>query len=353
MTVTRVWTLRALADLIGATLVGDENCEIVRLNTLQNASSGELAFLANPAYQKHLSRTSASAVLLKPELAEAFNGNKLLLENPYLGYARLTACFNPVPPASAGIHPTASVDPTAHLGAGVSVGANAVIEAGAELADQVIIGAGCVVGSGSRIGSGSRLQANVTIYHGVVIGSDCILHSGCVIGADGFGFAPSREGWVKVHQLGGVVIGDRVEIGACSTVDRGALDDTVIADGVIIDNQVQVAHNVKIGENTAIAGCTGIAGSTTIGRNCTIAGAASISGHLSISDGVHISATTLVNKSITEPGSYSSGTVADATKSWRRNAVRFAQLDKMAGRLAALEKALADDSGKTDSGKKQ
>lgn len=344
MTSNRVWTLRALADLIGAELQGDENCEVVGLNTLQSAGSGELAFLANSAYQKHLQITSASAVILKPDMASAYSGNKLLLDNPYLGYAKLTPIFDPAPVAQAGIHPTAFVDPSAELGSGVSVGPNASIGADVVLADGVVIDAGCVVGPNTCVGAQSRLHANVTVYHGVTIGAHTTLHSGCVIGADGFGFAPSVDGWVKIHQLGGVVIGDRVEIGACTTIDRGALDDTVVEDGVIIDNLVQVAHNVKIGENTAIAGCTGIAGSATIGRNCTIGGASCIKGHITIVDGVNISATSFVNKSILEPGSFSSGTVATATKTWRKNAVRFGQLDQMASRLSALEKMVASNS---------
>lgn len=341
MTSNRVWTLRALADLIGAELHGDGSCEIRGLNTLQGAGAGELAFLANAAYQKHLQTSSAAAVILKPEMAGDFAGNKLLLDNPYLGYAKLTAVFDPAPPAVVGIHPTAFIDPSAELGEGVGVGPHASIGADVVLADGVIIGAGCAVGANTRIGRGSRLHANVTVAHGVSIGEQTTLHSGCVIGADGFGFAPGEHGWVKIHQLGGVTIGDRVEVGACTTIDRGALDDTVIADGVIIDNLVQIAHNVKIGENTAIAGCTGIAGSATIGRNCTIGGASCIKGHITIVDGVNISATSFVNKSIHEPGSFSSGTVATPTQTWRKNAVRFGQLDQLANRLTALEKIAA------------
>lgn len=344
MTSTRVWTLRALADLIGAELHGDADCEIRGLNTLQGAGAGELAFLANAAYQKHLPTCAAAAVILKPEVAGEFAGNKLLLDNPYLGYAKLTALFDPAPAAVAGVHASAVIDPSAELGEGVSVGPNATIGADVVLAAGVVIGAGCVIGANSQIGPGSRLHPNVTIAHGVTIGAYTTLHSGCVIGADGFGFAPSREGWVKIHQLGGVTIGDRVEVGACTTIDRGALDDTVIGDGVIIDNLVQIAHNVKIGENTAIAGCTGIAGSATIGRNCTIGGASCIKGHITIVDGVNISATSFVNKSILEPGSFSSGTVATPTHTWRKNAVRFGQLDQLATRLAALEKLVASNN---------
>jgi UDP-3-O-[3-hydroxymyristoyl] glucosamine N-acyltransferase len=341
MTQTRVWTLKALAEFLGASLEGDPSAEVTGLSTLQQATGSELTFLSNPAYQKQLRTTDALAVILKPELASEYNGNKLLLDNPYLGYARISKLFDRAPAAAAGIHPSASVDESANLGKGVSVGANASIAAGVDIGDDVVIEAGCVIGADTCIGAGSHLHANVTVYHGVVLGKSVRIHSGSVIGADGFGFAPGTEGWTKIHQIGGVVIGDQVEIGACTTVDRGALDDTCIGDGVIIDNQVQIAHNVKIGENTAIAGCTGIAGSTTIGRNCTIAGAVSIIGHLDICDGVHISVMTLVNKSISTPGSYSSGTVAAPTKSWRRNAVRFSQLDQIAVRLAAVEKNLA------------
>lgn len=338
MTQQREWTLAELASRIGATLDGDGDCRIHGLNTLQNARPGEVSFLANRAYQKHLATSAASAVILHPDLAANFAGHKLLSDNPYLAYARLSAVMDSAPVAPAGIHPTASVAASASLGAGVCIGANASVGAGAVLGEGVIIGPGAVVGDDCQLGAGTRLQANVTLYHGVVVGADCILHSGCVIGADGFGFAPGGGSWVKIHQLGGVRIGDRVEIGACTTVDRGALDDTVIGNGVIIDNQVQVAHNVHIGDNTAIAGCAGIAGSTRIGRNCTIAGAACIAGHLNIVDGVHISAVTFVNKSIDTPGSYSSGTLMTPSAQWRKNAVRFSQLDRLASRLAALEK---------------
>lgn len=341
-----VWTLQSLADRIGADLEGDGELEIVGINTLQQAQSTELSFLANPSYQRYLDGTQAAAVILKPALASRYGGNKLLSDNPYLAYARLSALFDPAPTSIAGVHPSAVVDESATLGDGVSIAANVNIDAGVVIGAHTSIGAGCYIGANTVIGERSKLYPNVTLYHGVSLGDQVTLHSGCVVGADGFGFAPSSEGWVKVHQIGGVVIGDKVEVGACTTIDRGALDDTVIGNGVIIDNKVQIAHNVKIGENTAIAGCTGIAGSTTIGRNCTIAGAASIIGHLTIADGVHISVDTLVNKSITEPGSYSSGTVAAPTKIWRKNAVRFGQLDQMATRLSALEKQLSSSDKK-------
>jgi UDP-3-O-[3-hydroxymyristoyl] glucosamine N-acyltransferase len=334
--------LGQLAALLDAELHGNENLSITGLNTLQNAKSGELAFLANPNYQKYLASTQASAVILKPDMAKGFDGNKLILNNPYLGYAKLTALFLNTSP-SQGLHPSSVIHPEATVASDASIGANSVIEAGCEIGAGAVIGAGCYVGENSIIGERTHLYANVTIYHEVTIGSDSILHSSSVIGADGFGFAPDAGRWVKIHQLGGVVIGDRVEVGAGTTIDRGALDDTVIGDGVILDNQVQIAHNVRIGENSAIAGCTAVAGSTTIGRNCTISGGCCIVGHLTLVDKVHVTAMTLVTKSIRQPGAYSSGTPMSESSVWRKNAVRFGQLNTMAGRLKVLEKITKTD----------
>ena len=337
----QAWTLQQLADIIGAEVSGDPSCEITGLNTLQNAGSGELAFLANKAYARYLGTTQASAVIIESRYRDDCPVHGLLLDNPYLGYAKLTKVFDLSPVPATGVHSAAYVDPTASLGEGVRIDANATIGANVTLGDGVVVGAGSVVGDDCSIGTGTRLHPNVTINYGTEVGSDCIFHSGSVIAADGFGFAPGAEGWTKIHQLGGVVIGDRVEVGACTTIDRGALDNTEIGNGVILDNQVQVAHNVKIGENTAMAGCSGVAGSTTIGRNCVIAGAVSIIGHLEIVDNVQINVMTLVNRSILEPGSYSSGTVFTPTKSWRKNAVRFNQLDQIAGRVTLLERRVA------------
>ena len=213
-----------------------------------------------------------------------------------------------------------------------------VIDAGADIGPNVVLGANCVIGERCRIGAGTRLHASVVLYRDVTIGEHCTLHANAVLGADGFGFAPSPEGWQKIHQLGGVRIGNRVEIGACTTIDRGALEDTVVEDGAIIDNLVQIAHNCHIGKNTAIAGCTGLAGSTIIGANCTLAGGVGVVGHVEICDNVHITGMTMVTKSITEPGSYSSGTPMASTRDWKRSAVRFAQLDSIQKRLAGLEK---------------
>jgi UDP-3-O-[3-hydroxymyristoyl] glucosamine N-acyltransferase len=334
----RVYLLAELAQLLGAELRGDGQQEISALATLQSAGKTDLSFIANPAYKKHLSSTQAGALLINAELADEFDGNKLVVKSPYIAYARLSAIFEFLRAPYSGIHSSAVVGEECTLGQGISIGANAVIGDGVTLADGVIVGPGCYIGNDSVIGSRTRLAANVSIYHGVSIGTDCVLHSGCVIGADGFGFAHDASGWLKIHQLGGVQIGNKVEIGACTCIDRGALDDTRIDDGVIIDNQVQIAHNVCIGKNTAIAAHTAIAGSTTIGANCTIAGAVGIAGHLTLADKVHITAMSMVSSSIFTSGSYSSGTAISPTKDWRRNAARFRQLDALATRLIKLER---------------
>lgn len=335
---SRTFSLAELAALLDAEIIGDKHQKIGALATLQNATSNDLTFIANPAYKKYLRTTQAGAVLIQPDWAEDFSGNKLVVKKPYVAYAKATQFFDNQRAPDIGIHPTAVVGEGCVLGAEVSVGAYAVLGNGVVLGDNTIIGAGTYIGDDSIIGANTVIAANVSIYHGVTIGSDCKIHSSAVIGADGFGFAPDAGQWVKIRQLGGVVIGNRVEIGACTCIDRGALDNTYIADDVIIDNQVQIAHNVSIGKGTAIAGQSGIAGSTTLGQYCTIAGSVGISGHLNIADRVHVTAMTLVTGSITEPGSYSSGTAIAPTKEWRKNAARFRQLDKLATRLIKLDR---------------
>ena len=339
---TKVFTLAQLAAHIDAQLVGDAKIEIYSLNTLQDAKKGELAFLANPRYQKYLPTTQASAVIVHNNQSDDFAGNKLIVPNPYLAYAQLTSLFAPDKPQAGTIHTSAIIDSTATIAPSVSIGAHSVIEADVLIDVDVVIGPGSIIGKGCKIGPATCLAANVTLYQGVTVGSGCMIHSGAVIGADGFGFAPSDSGWVKIHQLGGVTIGNDVEIGAGTTIDRGALGDTFIGDGVILDNQVQIAHNVSIGDNTAIAGCAAIAGSTTVGKNCTIAGGAGLVGHISLCDGVHVTAMSMITKSIDVPGSFSSGTGMDKSLTWRKNAARFSQLDSLAKRLAKLEKESKD-----------
>jgi UDP-3-O-[3-hydroxymyristoyl] glucosamine N-acyltransferase len=335
-------TLAEIAELIGATVVGDSNRIIESLATLGPASEYQLSFFVNPRYLSDLKSTRAGAVLVRQDQLEHAPCDALVCANPYHAFAVLTASFVDVPAVAQGIHPRAFVDPTAHIGEGTHIGANAVVGAHVVIGKSCVIHPGAVIEPYSVLGENCTIYSNVSIYHRVVIGDRVTLHSGVVIGADGFGFAPTQAGWTKIHQLGGVRIGNDVEIGANTTVDRGALDDTVIGNGVIIDNQVQIAHNVVIGDYTAMAGCSGVAGSTKIGSRCTIAGRVSIVGHLTIADGVHISAGTLVSKSLTEVDSYSSGTPLEKTVQWKKNAARFGQLDKMARRITALEKIHKD-----------
>ena len=333
----QAYSLAELAAWLGADFEGDGECSLTGLATLQNAQPGQLSFIANPKYRKYLSETRASAVIVKPDMASDFEGNKLLTDSPYEAYARLTERFDDRRPGLPGQHPTAvigedcEIDDTASIGPHVVLGNNVRVGPGVELS------AGVVVGDGCSIGEGTRIAPRAVLYHNIRVGRHCVIHSGAVIGADGFGFAPSGAGWLKIHQLGGVYLGDGVEVGAGTTIDRGALDDTWIDDGVKIDNQVQIAHNVRIGKNTAIAGQAGIAGSTTVGENCTFAGGVGVVGHIDITDGVHVTGMTMVTHSIDEPGSYSAGTPFSTTREWRRNAVRFRQLNELALRLKKLD----------------
>ena len=336
----KVWTLADLAQQLDVRVAGDGALVVDRLATLGAASEGCLSFLANPLYRAQLTTTGATAVIVSADVAAECPVAALVSDNPYLTYARASHLFDKTPAASKGVHPSAVVADDAVLGEGVSIGANAVIESGVVLGDGVEIGPGCVVGAASRLGNGTRLRANVTFYHGVITGKRCHFHSGVVVGADGFGFAPVGGRWYRIAQVGGVTIGDDVDVGANTTIDRGAIDDTRIGNGVILDNQIQIAHNVEIGDFTAIAGCTGIAGSTRIGRHCTIAGAVGIAGHLEICDKVHITMRSAITKSITEPGSYSSGTAMSKTSEWRKNAARFRQLDMLAKAVRRLERKI-------------
>lgn len=335
-------TLGKLAEALRLEFTGDAALPIEGLAPLESAEAGQLSFLANPKYRAQLRQTRAAAVILKPEFAADCPVACLLSPDPYLSFARSSALFADEPRPAPGIHPSAVVADSARLAAGVAVAANAVVGERADIGADSVIGPGTVVGDDVRIGSGCLLHANVTLYHGVRIGDHVTIHSAVVIGGDGFGFAPSGEGWVKIHQLGSVRIGDRVEIGAGTTIDRGALQDTVIGDGVIIDDQVMIAHNCVIGDGTAIAGRAAMAGSAVVGKNCILAGDAGLVGHISIADNVQITARTMVTHSIREAGSYSSGVGGAAkTAEWRRNAVRFSQLDAMYRRISDLEKQVA------------
>ncbi|MCM5704124.1 UDP-3-O-(3-hydroxymyristoyl)glucosamine N-acyltransferase [Larsenimonas salina] len=335
------YTLAELASLLNATLIGDGERRVCGLSTLTDAGPDDIAFLANKAYAKHLATTNAAAILLRPEYAEECPTPALLLDNPYLAYAKLSHCFDPLKRDEASVtevHPTAVISSDVTIGEGVFVGANAVIESGVCLADGVHVGAGSFVGADVSLGARTYLHPNVVLYHGVVIGASSVIHSGAVIGGDGFGFAHDGAQWHKIAQLGGVVIGDNVEVGSCSSIDRGALGDTVIGNDVKIDSQVQIAHNVHIGEHSALAGCVGIAGSTRVGRHCLLGGGVGLAGHLEIADGVQITGMSLVTNSISEAGVYSSGTGSMPNGLWRRNAVRFKQLDELSRRVTRLER---------------
>ncbi|MEZ5509125.1 MAG: UDP-3-O-(3-hydroxymyristoyl)glucosamine N-acyltransferase [Gammaproteobacteria bacterium] len=337
---SRQWTLVQLAQALDVELKGDGAASVTGLSTLSAAQPGQISFLANPLYRAQLKDTRASAVILHPDLAAECPVACLVSTNPYLTFAKATHLFDQRPRQPMGIHPSAVVAADVVLGPDCRIGPRVVIEAGCVLGARVEIGPGSVIGACSRLGDDCLLHANVTLYHGVTVGQRCVMQSGVVIGGDGFGFAPAQGRWHKIAQLGGVRIGDDVEIGASTTIDRGALQDTVIGNNVILDNQIQIAHNVEIGDGTAIAGCTGIAGSTKIGRHCTIAGAVGIAGHLEIADKVHITMRSAITKSISEPGSYSSGTAMSTTGEWRKNAARFRQLDDMARRIRQLEARL-------------
>ncbi|MFG0336969.1 UDP-3-O-(3-hydroxymyristoyl)glucosamine N-acyltransferase [Pseudomonas sp. zjy_13] len=331
-------TLGQLAEALGATLKGPETLQITGLATLQEAGPGQLSFLANPQYRKFLDDSQAAAVLLKAADAEGFAGNALIVADPYLAYARISHLFDPKPKAVAGVHPSAVVAEDAQVDASASIGPFAVIESGARIAANVTVGAHCVVGARCVIGEGGWLAPRVTLYHDVTIGKRVVIQSGVVIGGEGFGFANEKGVWRKIAQIGGVTIGDDVEIGVNTAVDRGALSDTRIADGVKLDNQIQIAHNVQIGEHTAMAACVGISGSTRIGKHCTIAGGVGMVGHIDVCDNVFVSGMTMVTRSITEPGAYSSGTAMQPLADWRKSAARIRHLDDMAKRLQQLEK---------------
>jgi UDP-3-O-[3-hydroxymyristoyl] glucosamine N-acyltransferase len=332
--------LGQLAEFLGATLRGPADKAITGLATLQEAGPGQVSFLANPQYRKFLATTTAAAVLLKPADAEGYAGDALLVADPYLAYARISHLFDPKPKAAAGIHPTAVVAEDAVVDPAASVGAFVVIESGARIAAGVTLGAHCFIGARSVIGEGGWLAPRVTLYHDVRIGQRVVIQSGAVLGGEGFGFANEKGVWQKIAQIGGVTIGDDVEIGVNTAIDRGAMDDTRIGNGVKLDNQIQIAHNVQVGDHTAMAACVGISGSAKIGKHCMLAGGVGLVGHIEICDGVFITGMTMVTRSITLPGSYSSGTAMQPAAEWRKSAARIRQLDDMARRLQQLEKSV-------------
>ena len=327
-----------LASRFGLTVAGDADAIVRGVATLANATPETLGFLANPRYRAQLAESRAGIVVMRAEDAEGYAGTALLARDPYATFARISALFEPITKLAPGVHPTAvvdasaTVDPSAHIGPHVVIGARSTVGAGA------LLGPGCILGDDCHVDAGSVLVARVTLVTRVRIGKRVRIHPGAVLGADGFGLAMDAGRWLKVPQLGGVVVGDDCEIGANTTIDRGALEDTVLEEDVRLDNQIQIGHNAVIGAHTAMAGCAAVAGSARIGRYCLVGGGAGILGHLEVCDRVVITAMSLVTHSIREPGEYSSGTPIMDNRAWRKSAARFKQLDALARRIAGADK---------------
>ncbi|GGK07126.1 UDP-3-O-(3-hydroxymyristoyl)glucosamine N-acyltransferase [Luteimonas terricola] len=331
-------TAAALAERFGLVLRGDGAAEIDAVATLAGAGPRQLSFLSNPRYRGQLAGSAAGIVVVREDDAAGLDRTLLVARDPYVAFAQIAALFDPPPVANPGVHPSAVVDAGAEVDARAEVGPLAVIGARSRIAAGAIVGPGCVIGEDCVVGAGSRLVARVTLVRRVRLGDRVLIHPGAVLGADGFGLAMDAGRWIKVPQQGGVAIGDDCEIGANTTIDRGAIEDTVLEEDVRLDNQIQVGHNVRIGAHTAMAGCVAVAGSAVIGRYCLIGGAAGIVGHITICDRVVIQAMSLVTSSIDVPGEYSSGTPLMDARSWRRSAARFRQLDALARQVQALDK---------------
>lgn len=334
-----------IVEALGGTRHGSPDLLIHRLAPVATAGPDELAFVAQARYASQIESTQAGALIVPPSLqaqAQA-RGACIVADDPYLYFARLTQWWRQQhearPPV--GIHPQACIDPSAEVEEGVTVGPFAVVGPHARLSGGARVDAHTVVGAGARVGAGSWLHPRVVLGDRCVVGERCVLHSGAVIGADGFGFAPHQGEWVKIEQLGAVRIGNDVEIGANTCIDRGALDDTVIEDGVKLDNLIQIGHNVHVGAHTAMAGCVGVAGSATIGSHCTIGGGAVVLGHLTLADGVHVSAASVVTRSLLKPGHYTGMFPIDDNASWEKNAASLKQLNRLRERLKAAEQAIA------------
>ncbi len=335
------YSLNELSSYLKAELKGDPDCVIHSIAPLDKAQAGQISFLGDSHYQKFLTSTQASAVILSPKDAEHCQRNLLIMQNPYLGYAKVATLFQQKPMITPGIHPSAVIGQRCQISPEAHIGAHCVIGDNVSIGERTIVHPGCTVGDDSSIGMDCIIWSNVTIYHNVQIGDRVIIQGGAVLGSDGFGMVNDNGTWYKIPQLGGVSIARDVEIGANTTIDRGALEDTIIEEGVKLDNQIQIAHNVRVGAHSVIAGCTAIAGSTRIGKHCMIAGAVSINGHIEIADGVILTATSSVSSSIHQSGVYSSGTPVQLNQEWRKNVVRFFQLDDMARRLRKLERTTA------------
>jgi UDP-3-O-[3-hydroxymyristoyl] glucosamine N-acyltransferase len=342
--VGKSYLLSELAAIFSVPLAGDGGGRITGVADLKSATPGRISFLSNPQYKPLLAATRAGAVILKQQDAAACPVPALISDNPYALYAKISALLHPDEDmqTTPGIHASAVVAESAQIDSTAVIGPLVVVGEQARVGARSFIGPGSVLGKRVVVGADSKLTANVTVYHDCQLGSRVIVHAAAVIGSDGFGFAHDQGAWVKIPQLGAVIIGDDVEIGAGVAIDRGALNDTVIENGVKLDNQIHIAHNVKIGAHTAMAAQSGVAGSTQIGRHCAIGGAVGILGHLKIADGTRLHGFATVSQSIVQSGEYASGTPLEPVSQWRRNWARFKQLDEMAKRIRLLEKKLKD-----------
>lgn len=337
------YSLKQLAELTGSKAKGDKTVQIKGVAALESATQDQISFISNPKYKAYLKTHKASAIIISPELADGYTGNALINSDPYLTFAKVVNAFYKPEKPPAVFHPSAVISDAAVIGKNVSVAANTVIEAGVTIATGSVIGANCFIGKNSNLANDVLLYPNVTLYADTQLGSRTIIHSGTVIGSDGFGYAPKKDkSWYKILQVGNVVVGSDVEIGANTTIDRAALGSTKIGNGAKLDNQVQIAHNVEIGDYTIIAGGTMIAGSTKVGKYCQFGGVVAVAGHINITDNVVITGRGMVTNSIREAGVYSSGIALEENRKWRKNAARFRKLDEMAKTLRKLEKKIGE-----------
>ncbi len=338
-------TLQQIIECLGDTLSGNPETQIIRVGSLAQAQAGAISFFSDTKYTSQLNKTAASAVIIKPEHAPLTDLPKIVTDNPYAYFAKVSALLNPIQLASKGSHMSAAIDVTVIVPASCSIGANAVIEANVDIGNNVVIGAGCVIERNTSIGDNTVLEANVSIKHGTIIGENCHLFSGSVIGNDGFGYAEevgegNTKSWMKIPQVGRVIISSNVDVGANTTIDRGTIDDTIIEEGVKLDNLIQIAHNCRIGAHSVIAGCTGIAGSAIIGKHCKIGGAAMILGHLNIADHVTISPGSMIMRSITKAGTYTALMPSQAHEDWLKTAANIRHLNQLTVKIKALEAAV-------------
>ena len=333
------YTLSDFVARFGGEVVGDVNTSVSQVASLDSASADQISFYSGARYRQQLLNTDAGAIILGPKDREATNLPRIVCDNAYAYFAKVSTLLNPEIEPEPGIHALAAVEDSASIAPSASIGAFVYIGKNVNIGEQVNIASGCHVGDNVVIGDAARLHPRVVVYHDCVIGQRVILHSGVVIGADGFGLANEDGRWIKIPQIGRVVIGDDVEIGANTTVDRGAMEDTIIEEGVKLDNLIMVAHNVHIGAHSAMAGCVGVAGSTTIGAFCTIGGGAIVLGHLVLADRVHISAASVVTRSLHQSGHYTGIFPIDDNARWEKNAASLKRLHQLRARLSALEKS--------------